>query len=225
MHMKNLNIGRITTSNIVFLLLVVLVSPILLSGQNAIPDTIRTTHNTIVGSVLGFVPQGSSDPRAVVYNNELGRPITTSLSDVLEVIDGETGDIIYPDETAFYSAPESLSQKLKRMGLENDDIPDTLRTSEEEIVGVVQGFVPQGADTPIALVYLHVKSGDQITIQISQLVELVDGQTGIRLDLSNQQEQFKPQRGYKSCVIGCGLAIFIGYHALSHIDLIPGIKF
>ena len=114
-----------------------------------------------------------------------------SLSGVLEVIDGRSGDILYQAETALESGTKSLIDRLKNIGLENDVIPDTIRTYESEILGVVLGYVPHGVDTPLALVYLHAETGEHITLQLSQIEELVDGRTGQAIYLGSQKGLLK----------------------------------
>ncbi|NQT64466.1 MAG: PorT family protein [Candidatus Marinimicrobia bacterium] len=65
---------------------------------DSIPDTIYLMDKNIVAPILGFLPKGSDNPKALVYQTSITGPsIKISFSKVVRIDDGQTGlSIILP---------------------------------------------------------------------------------------------------------------------------------
>ncbi|NQT64467.1 MAG: hypothetical protein HQ556_16010 [Candidatus Marinimicrobia bacterium] len=58
---------------------------------DSIPDTIYLTNKTIEGQILGFLPEGSKNPKALLYQStNFGPSIEIPLSQILRIDDGKT---------------------------------------------------------------------------------------------------------------------------------------
>ena len=59
---------------------------------DSIPDTIYLTNKTIEGQILGFLPEGSGNPKALLYQStNFGPSIEIPFSQILRIDDGKTG--------------------------------------------------------------------------------------------------------------------------------------
>ncbi len=205
-HLKNRECYKATSLNfasIFIFIIIVVLNPKIAFSQDSIPDTIKTIDSTIIAVVLGFVPQDSPTPSALVYKlKESEPPKTINLSQIVEVVDGQSGNMLYQN---------NISKAMKVVFIP-DSIPDTIKTVDETILGIVMGFVPENSSFPRALVYRPNESEPAITLLLNQVVEVVDGQTGYPIYQNNDPSNLKNKLDFLNeynNTIGCAVIVVV----------------
>lgn len=205
-RLKNMECYKATClkfASIFIFVIIILLNPKIASSQDSTPDTIKTIDSTIIAVVLGFVPQDSPTPSALVYKLKESEPLKTiNLSQIVEVVDGQTGIMIYHN---------NFSKTVKVVFIP-DSIPDTIKTVDETIFGIVMGFVPENSSFPQALVYRSNESEPAITLLLNQVVEVVDGQTGYPIYQNNDPSNLKNKLDFMNeynNTIGCAVVVVV----------------
>ncbi len=110
---------------------------------------------------------------------------------------GESGEkLLSPNHSETKDANEkSKSSKGK------ESIPDTIRTKNETIIGVVLDFAPSGTAKPTTLVYWSSVDEKTLSIPLKKIVDIIDGQSGQIINPYQKQElalqELNPNQEYR----------------------------